>query len=47
MITKAFPTVMIALSILSAIVYAIKDITDWRHYGYWLAASFLTFCLTY
>ena len=47
MITKVFPTIMIALSLLSAIVYAIKDITDWRHIGYYLFAAGLTICVTY
>ena len=44
---KLFPTIMIILGVLSALSYAIKDMSDWRHIGYWLAASFLTYCVTY
>lgn len=46
-ITKLFPTIMIALSLLSALSYAIDDITNWRKIGYWIAASMLNFCITY
>ena len=45
--TKIFPTIMIALSLLSAISYAVNDMTDWRHILYWIFAAGLTFCLTY
>jgi hypothetical protein len=46
-VVKIFPTIMIIFSILSALMYAIRDIADWRHIGYWLAASTITFCVTY
>lgn len=41
---RALPFVMIALSVLSAVVYAAA--CDWRHAGYWLAAAVLTLCVT-
>jgi hypothetical protein len=45
--TKLFPTLLIAMDILAAAGYAYHDWTDWRHIGYWLAAAFLTACVTY
>ena len=42
---KAFPTVLIALNIGAAIVYAIAR--DWRRAIYWIAAAVLTACVTY
>ena len=44
---KVLPTIMIILSMMSAIGYAVNDITDWRHYGYWLSGSLITMCVTY
>ena len=40
-----FPTVLIALDALSAVMYAVK--ADWRMTVYWLAAATLTACVTY
>jgi ABC-type multidrug transport system permease subunit len=44
---KIFPTIMIILSILSALMYTIRDIADWRHILYYLFAAGITFCITY
>lgn len=44
---KVLPTIMIALSFISSIGYAINDISDWRHWGYWLSGSLITICVTY
>lgn len=40
-----FPTVLIALDVCAALVYAVK--ADWRMAVYWLAAATLTACVTY
>lgn len=44
---KFFPTLMIILSFLAAINYAVKDITDWRHIIYFICGGILTICVTY
>lgn len=44
---KLFPTLMIVLHILSAISYAMCDISDWRKIGYFTAGAVLTYCVTY
>jgi hypothetical protein len=38
-----FPTALIVLDICAALAYW----GDWRKMGYWFAAAFLTFCVTY
>jgi hypothetical protein len=43
--TKVFPTILIALDIAAALVYACKG--DWRKIIYWTAAAVLTFVVTY
>lgn len=43
--TKIFPSILIALDIAAALVYAIN--TDWRHTIYWLAAATLTASVTF
>jgi len=40
-----FPTVLIALDVLAAVLYAVK--CNWRMMIYWLAAATLTACVTY
>ncbi len=45
--TKFFPTLLIILDVFAAAGYAWHDVTDWRHIGYWLAAAFLTACVTW
>jgi len=45
--TKFFPTLMIALQIAAAVVYAWHNPGDWRHIGYWLSAAALTVTVTY
>ena len=40
-----FPTVLIALDVCAALVYAVK--CDWRMAIYWFAAATLTACVTY
>ena len=40
-----FPTVLIALDVGAAIVYA--KVCNWRIMIYWLAAATLTACVTY
>lgn len=44
---RLLPTMMIVLSLGSALVYACHDLSDWRHWGYWLSAAVLTFTVTY
>ncbi|MGD0585576.1 MAG: hypothetical protein ABSA86_07340 [Oryzomonas sp.] len=44
---RALPTVMIVLSLAAADVYAQADYADWRHYGYWLCAAGLNYCVTW
>jgi len=43
--TLIFPSIMVALSILSAVVYATHG--DLRHTIYWAAAAALTASVTY
>jgi len=45
MMTKVFPTILIALDVCAAIAYACKG--DIRHTIYWIAAATLTACVTY
>ena len=40
-----FPSVLILLDVLSAVVYGFGK--DWRQLVYWLAAATLTACVTY
>lgn len=47
MSTKIFPTILIIISLCSAIVYASKGISEWRMVVYWLAAAALTTVVTY
>lgn len=42
---KIFPTVLIALDVAAAIVYAASG--DWRRVIYWFAAGILTASVTY
>jgi hypothetical protein len=42
---KCFPTVLIVLDLLASIPYAVKG--DVRMFVYWVAASLLTFSLTW
>lgn len=42
---KIFPTVMIVLSILSALCYVPSF--DWRHIVYWVSAAAITYVVTY
>lgn len=44
---KLLPTIMIGLSAAASGVYFYHDPTDWRRWGYWAAAAFLNFCVTY
>lgn len=43
--TYIFPTILIALDVLSATAYAVSR--DWRQVVYWLAAATLSVCVTY
>jgi hypothetical protein len=43
--SKIFPTIIIALSIGAAIIYAVKG--DARHSIYWLSAAVLNISVTY
>ncbi len=45
MITKLFPTALIALDVAAALVYAANG--DWRRFIYWTAAATLTATVTY
>lgn len=47
MSTKIFPTVLIIMSLGSALVYASKGFHEWRMIVYWLAAAALTTVVTY
>ena len=40
-----FPTILIALDICAAILYAVR--AEWRMTVYWLSAATLTACVTY
>ena len=40
-----FPTILIALDVCAAIIYA--KVCEWRMAIYWLAAATLTACVTY
>ena len=42
---KIFPTILIALDVCAAVVYACGG--DIRHMIYWVAAATLTACVTY
>ena len=42
---KVFPTILIVLDVLAAIVYLSKS--DVRHFVYWIAAAVLTVTVTY
>ena len=43
--TKVFPSVLIALDVAAAVVYATCG--DWRRFIYWLAAATLTATVTF
>lgn len=43
--TKFFPSVLIALDVAAAVVYATCG--DWRRFIYWLAAATLTATVTF
>ncbi len=43
--TKVFPSVLIALDVAAAVVYAACG--DWRRFIYWLAAAVLTATVTF
>ena len=43
--TYIFPSILIALDVLSAIAYGFNK--DWRQVIYWLAAAMLSACVTY
>lgn len=43
--TYFFPSILIALDVLSAAVYAIAR--EWRQAVYWLAAATLSICITH
>lgn len=45
MIAKMFPSVLIALDVAAAVVYAACG--DWRRFIYWLAAATLTATVTF
>jgi hypothetical protein len=42
---KIFPTLLIIIDVLAAIVYIIKG--DFKHFVYWMAAAILTFSVTW
>ena len=42
---QIFPSILIALDVAAALVYAFK--ADWRMAIYWLAAATLTACVTF
>lgn len=44
---RLLPTIMIALQLASAVVYACHGLDNWRMIGYWLAAAVLTYTVTY
>lgn len=39
-----FPTVLIALDVAAAIVYATHG--DWKHFGYWISAASISIFAT-
>ena len=43
--TKVFPSVLIALDVAAAVMYAACG--DWRRFIYWLAAATLTATVTF
>lgn len=43
--TKVFPSVLIALDVAAAVVYATCG--DWRRFIYWLSAATLTATVTF
>lgn len=43
--TYIFPSILIALDVLSAITYGFSR--DWHQVTYWLAAATLSACVTY
>lgn len=45
MSTRVFPSILIALDVAAAIVYAVHG--DWRRLIYWLAAATLTATVTF
>ena len=45
MSARLFPSLLIALDVAAALVYAAHD--DWRRLVYWLAAATLTATVTY
>jgi hypothetical protein len=40
-----FPTILIVLDVFAAIAYVPDG--DWRHFGYWISAAVLTYCVTW
>ena len=42
---QILPTVLILIDVGAAAVYAFKG--QWWHVGYWAAAAFLSFCVTF
>lgn len=46
--SRLFPTVLIALDVCAACVYAVNGgLSEWRMVVYWLSAAVLTFCVTW
>lgn len=43
--TKFFPSILIVLDVLAAVVYVWDG--DWRHSGYWVSAALITFFATF
>lgn len=43
--TYFFPSILIALDVLSAFAYGFSR--DWRQVTYWIAAATLSVCVTY
>lgn len=43
--TRLFPTILMALDLCAAAVYAAER--DWRHVVYWVSAAVLTASVTY
>ena len=44
---KIFPTIIIGLSFLAALAYAITDPGNWRMIMYWTAAATLNYAVTW
>lgn len=44
---RLIPTIMIGLQAASAVVYTCGGFHNWRMVAYWLAASVLTFSVTW